>query len=179
MQRLGERGLIEVEIKMKRQKAEVWLISRGLEYLRDDYVPKKGTSPVVSLEMLANYLHFLRKPLHNQTDEFSTQAEPQTPPTSAPASVSKYSDEEILQIIRDLDYEQGTENYLPIFHLRQKLEPPLSREELDNALYRLEGDDQIELSALVEASSYSQEQVNAGIKQRAGSRLFFIMVVAT
>jgi hypothetical protein len=83
-----------------------------------------------------------------------------------------------LQIIQNLDQELGTGNYLPIFHLRQKLQPPLSREDLEEALYRLEGNDQIELSALVEASRYSKEQINAGIKQRTGSPLFFIKVTA-
>lgn len=62
--------------------------------------------------------------------------------------------------------------------MRQKLQPPLSSEDLDETLYRLEGNDQIELSALVEASRYSQEQINAGIKQRSGSPLFFIKVTA-
>jgi hypothetical protein len=103
--------------------------------------------------------------------------EPQQTP-SATAPMSKPTDEQILQTIRDLDQKVGTGNYLPIFHLRQKLEPLLSRDGLDEALYRLEGNDQIELSALVEASRYSQEQINAGIKQRSGSPLFFIKVTA-
>ncbi len=169
IQSLADRGLIELETKIK----EVSLSKRGEEYLRDEYT-SKGSQAVLSLEMLTNYLRFLRKSLRVQTDEH--QESPQTPPTVAP--MSKPTDEEILQTIRNLDRELGTGNYLPIFHLRQKLEPPLSREDLDEALYRLEGNDQIELSALVEASRYSQEQINAGIKQRSGSPLFFIKVTA-
>lgn len=97
---------------------------------------------------------------------------------SNPKVLNKPSDEEVLQTIRDLDRELHTNNYLPIFYLRQKLQPPLSGEELEQALYRLEGNDKIELSALVEASRYEPAQVNAGIKQRSGSPLFFIKVIA-
>lgn len=61
------------------------------------------------------------------------------------------SDEKIWQIIEKLDSELGTENYLPIFHLRQKLEPPMSRDELDQPLYRLQKIDKIELRGLVHA----------------------------
>ncbi len=167
LQRFHERGLIEAETKIKRQKAEVWLTERGQEYLRDEYNPK-GTA-TISLDLLNNYLRFLRKSQRVQPDGVS--------PVLA-VTMSQPSDEEILQIIQNLDQELNTGNYLPIFYLRQKLEPPLSREDLEEALYRLEGNDQIELSALVEASRYSKEQINAGIKQRTGSPLFFIKVTA-
>jgi hypothetical protein len=169
IQRLADRGLIELETKVK----EVWLSERGQECLRDEYT-SKGSQPVLSLDMLNNYLRFLRKSLRVQMDEHQELPQKQ----SATAPMSKLTDAQILQTIRDLDQALGTGNYLPIFHLRQKLEPLLSRDGLDEALYRLEGNDQIELSALVEASRYSQEQINAGIKQRSGSPLFFIKVTA-
>jgi len=155
IQALAQKGLIQVnetDIKIK----EVWLTQQGQDYLRNEYAPKG--SATISLDLLNNYLHFLRNSAHG--------------------SIPKPSDEEILQTIQDLDKELGTDNYLPIFHLRQKLQPPLNREELEQALYRLEGDDKIELSALVEASRYSPAQVNAGIKQLSASPLFFIKVNA-
>lgn len=161
LQRFHERGWIELETKIKRQKAEVWLTERGQEYLREDYIPKKGNQPVISLELLTNYLSFMRKSLPSQIEESS----------------HKYSDEEILQAIIDLDQQLGTDNYLPIFHLRQKLHPPLSREELDQALYRLERQDKIELSSLVEAIHYTPEQIKAGIPQDVGGPLFFIVLI--
>jgi hypothetical protein len=162
---LGDRGLIEAENKLKRQKAEVWLTQRGLEYLRDEYTGK-GNNPVISLDLLTNYLRFLRKSWRVQPDGVTPQ----------PAeSTSKPSDEAILQIIRNLDQELGTENYLPIFHLRQKLQPPLSREELDRALYHLQRNDQIELSSLVDPTPYTPEQIDAGIPQDIGGSLFFIV----
>jgi hypothetical protein len=150
---LSERGLISAEIKMKRVKAEVWLTERGIEFLRDEYIPNKGVNPVISLELLGNYLRFLRKKCENPPD---------------------ITDEEILETIKKLDKELGTENYLPIFHLRQKLQPSLLRDDLDQALYRLQKNDKIELRGLVHSKDYTQEQVNAGISQRSGSPLFFI-----
>ncbi|HEY9674180.1 MAG TPA: hypothetical protein V6D11_22265 [Waterburya sp.] len=176
LQRFHERGLIEVETQIKRQKAEVWLTALGVEKLRDDFIPKKGNQAVISLDMLTNYLRFLRKSMHEQIKESSTQPQPQTAAASDAVPSSKPSDEEILQIIQGLDRELGTENYLPIFHLREKLQPPLSRDELDQALYRLQRNDQIELSSLQEASAYTSEQIDAGISQDIGGSLFFITV---
>lgn len=160
IQGLADRGLIELETKIK----EVWISQRGQEYLRDEYRPK-GSSRAITLDMVDNYLCFLRKSLRLQPDAVSP---------SATALASEPTDEEMLQVIRDLDRQLGTGNYLPIFHLRQKLQPPLSREDLDQALYRLQRNDRVELSALVHPQNYTQEQINAGIRQRAGSQLFFI-----
>lgn len=171
LESLGERGLIEVEKKLKKTKAEVWLTERGQEYLRDEYTAK-GSNPVISLDLLTNYLRFLRKSPHVQRD---VHQEPLQTSTGV-APKSKPSDEEILQTIRHLDKELGTENYLPIFHLRQKLQPPLSREQLDQALYRLLRNNQIELSSLQEAIAYTPEQIDAGIPQDVGGALFFITV---
>ena len=175
IQSLVDRGLIEVETKIK----EVWLSARGQEYLRDEYNPK-GNQPALSLDMLNNYIRFLRKSL-------SVETLPSNPHNGVSSSVqngvspqvrvsdSQPSDKEILQIIRDLDQQMGTENYLPIFHLRQKLQPPLSRNELDQMLYRLQRQDEIELSSLVEAIHYTSEEINAGIPQDVGGPLFFIV----
>lgn len=145
LQSFRDQGLVEVETKLRRNKAEVWLTNQGQK----------------CLDLVNKYFQSLRK-------------SPGIQLPSLPAD--KPNDKEILQDIRDLDQQLEAGNYLPIFHLRQKLEPLLSREDLDQALYRLEESKQIELSALVEASRYSQEEFNAGIKQRSGSRLFFIKV---
>ena len=82
---------------------------------------------------------------------------------------------QVFQAICNLDRELGTNNYLPIFHLRTKL-PSLSREELDGVLYELEQQDAIELDTLQETSRYTQEQQSAGISQPVGGPLFFISV---
>ena len=177
LKNLSEKGLIEVETKVKRLRAEVWLTERGIEYLRDDYIPAKGNNPIISLDLLNNYLRFLRKTLPDKSEQQYTSV-PVTE-ESASKKTTDISDEEILQTIRELDRELGTENYLPIFHLREKLQPPLSREQLDKALYRLQGNDQIEFSRLVHSQGYTTEQINAGISQRSGSPIFFIKVTVT
>jgi hypothetical protein len=172
LESLGDRGLIEVEKKLKRTKAEVWLTLQGIEYLQNDYSPKGAAT--ISLDLLKNYLDFLRKSLQ-------VKPEPPQPPSNGEPPIEptgELSDEEILQTIQKLDQELGTDNYLPIFHLRQKLQPGFSREDLDQVLYRLQKNDQIELRALVHAQEYTDEQVNAGINQRSGSPLFFIKVTA-
>lgn len=168
----SDRGLIETESQLKRTKAEVWLTQRGVEYLRDEYNPKGAAT--ISLDLLNNYLSFLRKSLR-------VKLEPESPAPSASEEspvelTSQLSDEEILQTIQKLDRDLGTDNYLPIFHLRQQLQPPLSREQLDRALYRLQRNDKIELSSLQEAIAYTSEQIDAGIPQDIGGSIFFITV---
>lgn len=170
LQRFQARGLIEVETKIKKQKAEVWITDRGIEYLHDEYNPKGAGT--ISLDLLSNYLRFFRKSMQVKEEIYENPVE--ILPTESP--IGNLSDQEVLQTIRKLDQELGTDNYLPIFHLRQKLQPPLEREDLDQALYRLQKNDQIELRTLVHAQDYSKEQVNAGISQRSGSPLFFIKV---
>ena len=164
---LNERGLIAIEIKMKRLKADIWLTERGIEFLRDEYVPNKGNNPVISLDLLGNYVQFLRKNLRVKSEQVST---------SVSDINSNISDEEILETIKKLDQELGTENYLPIFHLRQKLQPPLLRDDLDQALYRLQKSDKIDFSTLQEVSAYTPEQIDAGIPQNIGGQLFFLIV---
>lgn len=156
VQALLEKGLIQVNKSDKKIK-EVWLTERGKEYLQQEYAPSGAGNITLTKNMLGNYLKFLRQSPSIKVDPHQ-------------------SDEDVLQTIQDLDKQLGTGNYLPIFHLREKLQPPLSGEDLEQALYRLEKDDKIELSALVEASRYLPVQVNAGIKQRSGSPLFFIKV---
>jgi DNA-binding MarR family transcriptional regulator len=169
---LHERGLIDVETKRRKTKAEVWLTERGIEYLRDEYNPKGAAN--ISLDLLNNYVRFLRKTLRDKSEQVSTSVS-----TSAELAVEaniNISDEEILETIKKLDRELGTDNYLPIFHIRQKLQPPLSRDELDQALYSLQRNDKIEFSTLLDPTPYTPEQVDAGIKQNIGGSLFFIIV---
>ncbi|MBE9228197.1 transcription factor RcaD [Phormidium sp. LEGE 05292] len=167
LQNLAKRGLVEVETQLQKKKAEVWLTQRGQEYLRDEFTAK-GTHPIISLDLLTNYLRFLRKSRLIEADKV----------TATDKHKTKLSNAEILQIIQELDREMSTENYLPIFHLRQKLQPPLSREELDRVLYSLQRDDQIELSSLVNTMPYTSEQIESGIPQDIGGALFFISVTS-
>lgn len=168
LETLIARGLIEGDKKKAKTKVEVWLTERGIEELRDHYDPEGQAN--ISLDLLNNYVQFLRKTLGVKPEKVSTSL----PVVNITAE--KISDEEVLQLIANLDRELGTDNYLPIFHLREKLQPPLSRDDLDQVLYRLQKNDQIELRTLVHAQDYTQEKVNAGISQRSGSPLFFIKI---
>jgi hypothetical protein len=173
VQSLLDRGLIQAE---KTQIKQVWLTRRGEEYLREEYTPN-GNTPVLSLDLLANYLRFMRKSL-GASGAIATSGDfpLATASPSPPLSAETLTDDEILRWIQTLDRELGTENYLPIFQLRQQLQPPLSREAFDGALYRLQRSDRIELSSLQEASSYTPEQIEGGIAQDIGGPLFFIIV---
>ncbi|MDJ0532937.1 MAG: hypothetical protein QNJ70_10665 [Xenococcaceae cyanobacterium MO_207.B15] len=207
--KLVERGLITATATKIEQ---VRLTERGKKTLLEEY-NAKGTGSVLSLDLLDNYVRFLRKNLcsgsfqsqikvneeinsrdpaspsavgthgifnpqgnANRARECSTR-QPQLKTNRQDSSNGKKpSDEDILQTIIGLDRELGTNNYLPIFHLRNKLQPPLSRKELDDALYRLQLQDKLELSSLVEAVHYTKEQIDAGIPQDVGGSLFFLMV---
>ena len=169
---LSERGLIAIEIKMKRLKAEVWLTERGIEVLRDEYNPEGKAN--IDFNLLGNYVRFLRKNLRVKSEQVSTLVSDNM--ESHSDINGNISDEEILETIKKLDRELGTENYLPIFHVRQKLQPPLLRDDLDQALYRLQKSDKIDFSTLLEVSAYTPEQIDTGIPQNIGGQLFFIIV---
>jgi hypothetical protein len=157
LQKLADRGFVELTWKMQKAKCEVWLTPPGLEYLREDYQPK-GTAPAISLNLLGHYLKFLRSGAVKASSDTVFTA--------------PIDDAGIVALIQSLDTELGTENYLPIFHLRQALS--MTRNDCDQALYRLQKTDQIELSALQETDAYTSSQIDAGIAQTIGGPLFFI-----
>lgn len=157
---LIDRGFIAVA---QAKPETITLNEAGKNFLLKEYNPK-GTSPTFTLDMLGNYINLLRK--HQSSVITETTPNPD----------QKLTDPEILDLIIHLDKEHNTNNYLPIFHLREKLQPPLKREELDQILYRLERNKKITTSSLVEPQRYSREQINAGIPQEAAGPLFFITV---
>jgi hypothetical protein len=140
--------------------------------LRDEYNPEGKAN--IDFNLLGNYVRFLRKNLRFKSEQVSTLVSDNL--ESYSDITSNISDEEILETIKKLDRELGTENYLPIFHLRQKLQPPLLRDDLDQVLYRLQKSDKIDFSTLQESSAYTPEQIDAGIPQNIGGQLFFIIV---
>ncbi|AFZ19294.1 hypothetical protein [Allocoleopsis franciscana] len=160
IQSLLDRNLIEVKPKHKKIK-EVWLTERGKEYLQYEYNPTESCA-VLSSELLSNYIQFLRKSFQE----------------IAPSSMKTQivNDEKILLTIQELERQFATDNRVPICHLREKLYPLLSREELDESLYRLERLERIEMSELqaANACTFSSEQIDAGIVQEMGAPLFFV-----
>lgn len=166
LKQLGDQGFVELEWKMQKAKGEVWLTSQGLEYLREDYHPK-GLRQTINLDLLGYYVQFLRKTSATIT---ATTHQP-----IALQPLSDLDDAGILNLIKTLDTELGTENYLPMFHLREQLTMP--RQALDEALYRLQRSDQIELSSLQETEAYTSAQIDAGIPQTIGGPLFFVSAI--
>lgn len=156
LQRLETQTFIKFVYKRKRTGAEVWLTEKGIEHLSS---------------------------LNKHSQALRQRLEPLPPIISPPLIIEpkltqKPTDAEVLQIIQDLDREYKTNNYLPIFYLRDKLEPPLSREELDQMIYRLEDSGQLELSTLVHTENYTLEQRSAGISQPAGGPIFYIILTS-
>ncbi|MBW4460777.1 MAG: hypothetical protein KME47_11165 [Nodosilinea sp. WJT8-NPBG4] len=171
LNQLKERGLITVS---KSQIKDVWLTSQGIHYLLNDCAPT-SSSAKLSFSMLGDYLTFLRQFLGQKGAAIDTSQElPNT--KSASNKDSSLKPEMVLDTIRQLDQQLGTDNFLPIFHLREKLQPPLSREALDRFLYDLQSRDLIELSTLQDVSNYSESEVAAGIPQNIGGALFYISV---
>ncbi len=166
---LIDKGFLEaIKILIK----EVWLTEEGKKFLATESSFNGGGNITFSKKMFADYLGFIRNYYAKSAPaQISTNGK-----IPAVTTTEKPTDEDILNAIVDLDSKLATDNYLPIFHLRNQLQPPLSREELDNALYRLQNDDKIELSKLAEVTLYTREQIDAGIPQLAGGSWFFIMV---
>jgi hypothetical protein len=164
IQSLRERGFLEV---VEAEPRKIALTETGKTFLLEECTPS-GTA-LVSLNLLGNYIEFLRQNQANDSQQKNNQSfqKPQ----------HKLTDQEVLEIIIQLDKEYNTNNYLPIFYLREQLQPPFNREELDQVLYRLEEKDQITTYSLVETKKYSEDQINAGIKQPVGGPLFFITVI--
>lgn len=163
IQSLSERGFLEV---VEAEPKKITLTETGKTFLLNEFTPS-GTASV-SLNLLGNYIEFLRQNQANDSQQKNNQSfqKPQ----------HQLADKEVLEIIIQLDKEYNTNNYLPIFYLREQLQPPFKREELDQVLYRLQGNDKIQLSSLIETEGYTPEQLKGGISQRIGGSLFFIQV---
>ncbi len=162
---LAAKGLITVSTKIN----EVWLTDAGRKYLAEEYTPTGGGNIILNKKMLGDYLEFLR-------GYFST-AQPDedvTPPSTAllPQDEKK-DDNEIYQAIAYLDQERLCDNYLPIFYLRNRF-PYITRDSLDQALYRLQFSGRIDFSTIAEVSAYTAEEIDAGIPQPVGGGLFYL-----
>ncbi|MGB7085239.1 MAG: hypothetical protein WBD47_06770, partial [Phormidesmis sp.] len=166
---------------------EVWLSAQGKQFLLEDYDPK-GNSLAATATMLGHYVRFLRENLGQPSRQKLPTSQPQgqrplSQPGSQPNSAmpigsqTKPDAQAVLQQIKQLDRLVGNKNYLPIFHLRRELQPPLTREELDNMLYALQREGQIDLSSLHDQGQYTKEQMSAGIRQDNGGYLFFVSVL--
>ncbi|MFP4219125.1 MAG: hypothetical protein ACLFM4_07800 [Phormidium sp.] len=169
---LCDRGLLSA---IERKIVEVSLSTRGKEFLRDDYFDANARRNLqLNAQLLTNYIQFMRTWFNSAPAATPTTTTHQATPT--PTRNPKPSDSELIEIIRKIDSRLPTNNYTPIYHLRAEVQPPMTRDELDQALFRLIEDDKIQLSSLQDGMGYSDEQLAAGIPQEFSSPLFFIIV---
>lgn len=191
LSQLKERGLISIT---KSQIKDVWLTPQGFQYLLHDWNPTSTAQ--LPFSMLGYYLTFLRRSLNADSKQaMGLQEQPNYQELGdqeldiSDADDSNATDnredgitpqgmtgEDVLNTIRQLDQQLNTDNFLPIFHLREKLQPPLSRENLDELLYALQSQDLIEFSTLQDVSLYNDAEIAAGISQNIGGALFYISV---
>ena len=169
LQELDTRGLIQAETQIK----DVWLTPQGRDFLIQDCHPDGNHT--VSFNFLRNCMDFFRGELKRSpspngaaTTLLSNElcwSEPQKPEAT-----------DVLALVNTLDEALDTQNYLPLFHLRHAVQPPLTSDELDQILYQLQREDKIELSSLQDAIAYTPDQLRAGIPQDIGGPLFFVSV---
>jgi hypothetical protein len=161
LKELYERGFIKVYFKPEKAKKSAIAKPTKAKASGEFQITAKGQDCLLKLN---NYFESLRNSESDITLSKTT------------GTIIKPSDAEVLEIIRELGTKAEIENYLPIFFLRERL-PTLSREELDQILYRLVRQKMIKLTALSEIEKYTQSQINSGIPQLSGGPKFFIRVV--
>ena len=132
----------------------------------------------MSFNFLRNCMDFFREELKRTSASNGTAAtaltndlcwsEPQKPESN-----------DVLALVQTIDEALDTQNYLPLFHLRHAVQPPLASDELDQILYQLQSEDKIELSSLQDAIAYTPDQLSAGIPQDIGGPLFFCFDLLT
>jgi len=164
---LEERGLVTVSGAVLK---EAWLTAQGATQLRNEL--EVSGPATVSLNLFGNYLRFLQQPAPLFQPSQSVEAGPEAQALDSQAPNSQAGSAEVLQAIARLDAQHDTDNYLPLYLLREAL--LLGREALDSILYDLQRQDQIELDTVQEVASYSSQQLAAGIPQAVGGALFFI-----
>ncbi len=178
---LSDRGMLKIT---KETLKEVWLSAQGKQFLLHEFEPS-GSAPTANATMIGNYVRFLRNHLgqkpgqHLERSESLPTSQPsmQSPVTMPVGSQAKPDSQVVLVQIKELDQLVGSDNYLPIYHLREKFQPPLTPAELDERLYALQRDYLIELGSLHEQGTYTDSQMAAGIPQNNGGSLFFITVL--
>ncbi|AFY72042.1 hypothetical protein Pse7367_3819 (plasmid) [Thalassoporum mexicanum PCC 7367] len=158
LQALGDRGLIKFQDKMCAISPKVWITTKGRQ----------------CLEQINEYFQSLRKSTSAALPEKSQAATATTQPTT---QSSTPGDSDVLEAIKQLDRKHNTDNFLPLFYLRDYLKDRLSREELDHALFRLQKKDAIELEPLAEPKDYTSAQINAAIYDSFGTHPLFFAIV--
>ncbi len=161
-------------------------LSEYLRFLRkfQTHSPEAKTSRSPIVANPADVLEPSSEPLRESSPSAVDRPPEKTFATSSGETTAQNSSpqppitgDQLYNLIAQLDREYNTNNYLPIYYLRDRLQTAMDRDTLDRALYALQRADRIELSSLQEAAHYTAEQVNAGITQDIGGPLFFLIRV--
>lgn len=154
------------------------LTEKGKQFLAEEYLTEGLGNITLTKSLLNNYLTFIRHYYIPKNQEKIS---------STKHLISEVKDEninhnkpiisdDILQTIIQLDRTFNTDNYLPIFYLRNEYKSVLQRHELDSMIFTLQKENKISLSRLVDASQYSVEEYDAGIPQSIGYPIFYLIV---
>lgn len=157
IEKLVKENLIDITKKI----IHVELTNKGKQYLAEEYLAEGLGHINLTKAVFNNYLNFIR-------DYFIGKIPPKIK--------EKITPDDILKTIIKLDRTLNTDNYLPIFHLRNEYKSLLSRDELDSMIFELQKENKISLSRLVDASQYSAEEYDAGIPQSIGYPIFYLIV---
>lgn len=154
---LLEKGLIDIAEK---QIISITLTANGQFFLAQEFLLKGLGNITLSKTLLNNYLIFIRE--YYKPNIIKGKNKPST--------------EEVLETIIKLDKEFNTDNYLPIFYVRDQYQSILNRQELDDILYSLQKQNKLSMSRLVDGSQYNTKQYDAGIPQKIGGPIFYLIV---
>lgn len=163
IEKLVKENLINITNK---KIIHVELTEKGKQYLAEEYLAEGLGNISLTKPLLNNYLTFIRHYFMGKNQE----------QIITPELKEKITPDDILKTIIRLDRTLNTDNYLPIFHLRNEYKSLLSRDELDSMIFELQKENKISLSRLVDASQYTDEEYDAGIPQSIGYPIFYLIV---
>ena len=121
------------------------------------------------VDMLRQQLKEANTQLLRQGEELS-QLRQQLKAYKENETATTVTDNDVLTVIDKLNDD---DNYIPIYQVRAAL-PHISRQQLDQMLYNLEGEEYIELSTLAEPAGYTHEQLSGCIELLNCETLFYI-----
>lgn len=79
-------------------------------------------------------------------------------------------------LIDQIDKALDTDNFVPIYEVRERLGRTMSRQDVDRALFELQAADRISMSTLQDVSLYTAKQIDAGIPQDIGGAWFYLSI---
>lgn len=179
IEKLVKENLINISDK---KITHVELTEKGQQFLAEEYLTEGLGNITLTKPLLNNYLTFIRNYYITENQEKISSTKDIIPEVKEEninqnkQINKKITPDDILQTIIELDHTFNTDNYLPIFYLRNQYKSVLQRHELDSMIFGLQKENKISLSRLVDASQYTAEEYDAGIPQSIGYPIFYLIV---